>query len=199
VNELYSLFGKRLFDVLFSIVGLVVFWWVILLAFILVKLETRGKGFYLQKRIGKKGDTFTVIKLRTMDSESKNSNTITSSNDSRITKVGAFLRRSKIDELPQLFNVLIGNMSFVGPRPDVPGYADTLSDDDRIILSVKPGITGPATIHFKNEENILSKQEDPKRYNDEVIFPLKVKINKKYVKTYSLRKDVMYIIKTILG
>ena len=125
--------------------------------------------------------------------------TVTSSNDIRITKIGAFFRKTKIDELPQLWNVLLGNMSFVGPRPDVPGYADKLKDEDKIVLSVRPGITGPAQLAYKDEEQILAKQEDPKKYNDEVIWPDKVKINRNYVINYSFFKDIYYIWKTIVG
>jgi len=125
--------------------------------------------------------------------------TITLSDDIRITKSGKFFRDTKIDELPQLWNVFIGYMSFVGPRPDVEGYADKLVGDDRIILSFRPGITGPATIKYKNEESILALQENPKYYNDYVIWPDKIKINKEYIKNYSLKKDIKYIVKTIMG
>ena len=124
---------------------------------------------------------------------------ITTSNDVRITKSGAFYRNTKIDELPQLWNVLIGQMSFVGPRPDVPGYADRLQGEDRVILSVKPGITGPAQLAYKNEEEVLANQDDAVKYNDEIIWPEKVRINRKYIKDYSLFKDVYYIWKTIVG
>ncbi len=125
--------------------------------------------------------------------------TITSSSDVRITKSGKFFRDTKIDELPQLFNVFIGDMSFVGPRPDVEGYADKLEGEDRIILSIRPGITGPASIKYKNEEEILSKQENQKEYNDTIIWPDKVKINREYIQNYSLKKDIEYIIKTVTG
>ncbi len=125
--------------------------------------------------------------------------TITSSNDIRITKSGKFFRDTKIDELPQLWNVFIGDMSFVGPRPDVEGYADKLEGDDRIVLSIRPGITGPASLKYKNEEEILSKQANPKEYNDNVIWPDKVKINIEYIKNWSLLKDIQYIVKTFTG
>lgn len=114
----------------------------------------------------------------------------------KITRWGAFLRKYKLDELPQLINILKGEMSFVGPRPDVEGYADLLTDSDRIILSVKPGITGPAQIKYKNEEKILSSQENPQQYNDRVIWPDKVKINKDYVENYSFKRDLQFLIKT---
>ena len=125
--------------------------------------------------------------------------TVTISGDSRITVSGTFFRKWKIDELPQLVNILLGQMSFVGPRPDVPGYANKLQGDDRIVLSVRPGITGPAQLTYRNEEDILSDQIDVVRYNDEVIWPDKVKINKDYVKNYSFLKDIYYIWKTIVG
>ena len=127
-----------------------------------------------------------------------NSN-VTTDRDPRITKIGRFFRKTKIDELPQLINVLKGDMSFVGPRPDVPGYADRLQGEDRIILSVKPGITGPATLKYKNEEEILAKVDNPEKYNDEVIWPDKVRINKEYIKNWSLKRDIIYILKTIFG
>ncbi|MCF6243486.1 MAG: sugar transferase, partial [Sulfurovum sp.] len=112
---------------------------------------------------------------------------------------GAFFRKTKIDELPQLFNVLFGSMSFVGPRPDVEGFADKLNTEDKIILSLRPGITGPASLAYKNEEDILANKEYPERYNKEVIWPHKVQINKKYIKEWSLKKDILYMIKTVLG
>ncbi len=125
-------------------------------------------------------------------------NTITTSDDPRITPFGAFLRKWKLDELPELLNVLLGEMSFVGPRPDVPGYADLLTGDDRKILSLRPGITGPATLKYYNEEEILAGVKNPKEYNDLIIFPDKVKINMKYVERHSLIGDVKIIICTIL-
>lgn len=120
-------------------------------------------------------------------------------NDTRITSFGRFLRKFKLDEIPQIFNVLFGTMSFVGPRPDVKGYADLLRGEDRIILSVKPGITGPATLKFKDEESLLEKQENPKKYNDEVIWKEKIKINKKYIENWTFIGDVKYILKTIFS
>ena len=125
--------------------------------------------------------------------------TVTSSNDARITTTGAFFRKTKIDELPQLWNVLVGEMSFVGPRPDVPGYADRLQGEDRIVLSIRPGITGPAQLAYKNEEEILANQDDAVKYNDEIIWPDKVRINREYIEDYSLVKDFYYIWKTIVG
>jgi len=118
--------------------------------------------------------------------------------DPRVTKFGAVLRKFKLDELPQLFNVLVGAMSFVGPRPDVVGFADMLQGDDRIILSLRPGITGPATLFYRNEEEILATCDDPERYNREVVFEIKTKINRQYIREYSFFKDIMYIVATLV-
>lgn len=145
-----------------------------------------------------KGKLFDVVKLRTMRDVAGIDTTATTRTDPRITKGGAFLRRFKLDELPQLWNVLTGDMSFVGPRPDVPGFADKLTGKDRIILSVRPGITGPATLKYKDEEEILAKQKNPDRYNREVIWPEKVTINREYIENYSFFKDIYYIFKTIM-
>ncbi|MEO1923881.1 MAG: sugar transferase, partial [Nautiliaceae bacterium] len=172
-------------------------WPIILIAWIIATVETKSNGFFLQKRVGQNGKLFTIIKIKTM--YPNKGSTVTTANDNRITKSGRFFRKYKIDELPQLINVLKGDMSFVGPRPDVPGYADRLEGDDRIILSVKPGITGPATLKYKNEEEILAEVDDPVKYNNEVIWPDKVKINKEYIKNWSLKKDIEYIIKTVKG
>jgi lipopolysaccharide/colanic/teichoic acid biosynthesis glycosyltransferase len=189
---------KRIFDFSLALIGLLVTWPIILIAWIVASIETKSNGFFLQKRVGENGKLFTIIKIKTMYPNKKGS-TITTANDSRITKSGKFFRKYKIDELPQLINVLKGDMSFVGPRPDVPGYADKLEGEDRIILSVKPGITGPASLKYKNEEEILANVENPKEYNDKVIWPEKVRINKKYIKNWSLKKDIEYIIKTVKG
>jgi lipopolysaccharide/colanic/teichoic acid biosynthesis glycosyltransferase len=126
--------------------------------------------------------------------------TITQTHDPRITKSGAFFRKMKLDELPQLWNVLVGDMSFVGPRPDVPGYADQLPKETQaILLSVRPGITGPASLAFRNEEDLLATQENPKQYNDEVIYPEKVRINLDYIAKWTFMGDIKYIWQTILG
>jgi lipopolysaccharide/colanic/teichoic acid biosynthesis glycosyltransferase len=190
---------KRSFDVMCSFSGLLLIWWVILLSWVIVRLTTGEPGFFIQTRVGKEGKLFNVIKLRTMKNSTTVHTTVTSVDDVRITKVGAFLRKTKLDELPQLINVLIGDMSLVGPRPDVPGFADKLSGDDRVMLSIRPGITGPATIFYRNEEELLALQEDPEKYNEEVIFPKKVELNKIYINEYSFFKDLFYIKQTILG
>ncbi|GAX86860.1 conserved hypothetical protein [Lebetimonas natsushimae] len=188
---------KRAFDFFLAFFGLLITWPTILIAWIIASIETKSNGFFLQKRVGENGKLFTIIKIKTM--YPNKGSTVTTANNSRITKSGRFFRKYKIDELPQLINVLKGDMSFVGPRPDVPGYADKLEGDDRIILSIKPGITGPASLKYKNEEEILASVDNPKEYNDKVIWPDKVKINKEYIKNWSLKKDIEYIIKTIKG
>jgi len=188
---------KRIFDFTLALIGLLITWPIILTAWIIASIETKSNGFFLQKRVGENGKLFTIIKIKTM--YPNYGSTVTTANDNRITKSGKIFRKYKIDELPQLINVLKGDMSFVGPRPDVPGYADKLEGEDRIILSIKPGITGPATLKYKNEEEILASVDDPNKYNNEVIWPDKVKINKEYIKNWSLKKDIKYIIKTIKG
>ena len=190
---------KLFFDFIVSFIGLLTTWWIILIAWIIATIETKSNGFFIQKRVGKNGKLFNVYKIKTMKKINGIDTTITSSNDVRITKSGKFFRDTKIDELPQLFNILMGDMSFVGPRPDVEGYADKLQGDDRIVLSIKPGITGPASLKYKDEEDILSKKINPKEYNDRIIWPDKVKINKEYLKNWTLKKDMMYIIKTVVG
>ena len=190
---------KRLFDIVLSLVGICLTWWLMLLAWMVASFETKNNGLFMQERIGKEGKPFLVFKIKTMKSVEGVDTTVTTSADSRITKSGVFFRKTKIDELPQFFNVLFGSMSFVGPRPDVPGFADKLEGDDRVILNLRPGITGPASLKYKNEEELLAQQKDPERYNRDVIWSDKVQINKVYIKEWSLKKDIMYIIKTVLG
>ena len=188
---------KRVFDILFALIGIFFTWWIILIAIVMSSIETKSFGVFVQKRVGKEGKLFSVFKIKTMKSVEGIDTTITTANDMRITKNGKFFRDTKIDELPQLLNVLFGSMSFVGPRPDVEGYADILEGEDRLILTVRPGITGPATLKYKNEEDILAGVENPKEYNNKVIWVDKVKINKEYVKNWSLKGDVEYIFKTL--
>lgn len=190
---------KRSFDIILATVLLLFIWWFIFLLTMISYFDTNKSGIVIQERIGYKGLSFKIYKVRTMiTSVSEKESTITTRKDKRVTKIGGFLRRYKLDELPQIINVIIGNMSFVGPRPDVEGYADKLIGDDRIILTVKPGITGPASIFFKNEEDLLENQPDPKNYNDTVIWPKKIEINKAYIKNYSLVNDIKYIFKTVI-
>mgnify|MGYP002640569661 FL=1 len=186
-------FLKRTFDVLLSIIAILLTWWIILISWMVASVETKSNALFTQKRVGKDAKLFFVFKIKTMKKIADMDTTVTTAHDVRITKSGAFFRKTKIDELPQLFNVLFGDMSFVGPRPDVSGYADRLQGEERIVLSVRPGITGPASLKYKNEEDILANQEDAQFYNDTVIWPDKVKINSLYVKNYSFRKDIEYI------
>ena len=190
---------KRVFDIVLSVVAISLTWWIMFIAWIIASLETKSNGLFLQKRIGERGKPFFVFKIKTMKDTEGMGTTVTTSRDARITRSGNFFRKTKIDELPQLFNVLFGSMSFVGPRPDVSGFADRLEGEDKIILQVKPGITGPASLKYKDEESLLSRQDNPETYNKEVIWPDKVQINKQYIKAWSLKKDIMYIMKTVLG
>lgn len=172
-----------------SLIGLVV---MVIPTIILIAVSTisfNKFGLFIQTRIGLKGKAFSIYKIRSMENDEE-SDSMTLANDVRINSFGRFLRRSKLDEIPQLWNVLCGDMSLVGPRPDVPGYADQLKDEDQIILSVRPGITGPATLKYRNEEQILAVQKNPKKYNDEVIWKDKVEINKAYVKNWSFKNDL---------
>ena len=190
---------KRAFDLIVALLGLLLSFWIVFIAWLLAAIDTRSNGFFVQKRVGRNGRLFSVVNIKTMRPGTDVATTITAQNDPRITKLGAFFRRTKIDELPQLWNVLLGQMSFVGPRPDVPGYADRLEGEQKLVLSIRPGITGPATLKYKNEEELLAKQADPAQYNDAVIFPDKVKINLDYIRNYSFKSDLKYIFKTIIG
>jgi lipopolysaccharide/colanic/teichoic acid biosynthesis glycosyltransferase len=190
-------FIKRSFDLCLSTAGLLLTWWIILIAYLAAALDTGRSGFFRQDRVGRHGHIFQIIKIRTMRSVEGIGTTVTSATDERITSLGSFLRRIKIDELPQLINVLLGQMSFVGPRPDVPGFADRLRGEDRIVLSVRPGITGPATLKYRNEEELLARQADPERFNREVIFPDKIRINREYVENYSFMLDIGYLWETL--
>lgn len=189
--------AKRLFDVVVGSVGLLLTGWIIVIAYVLATVDTKRNGFFVQDRIGRNGNRFRLIKIRTMREVPGVRTTITAAQDPRITAIGRFLRKTKIDELPQLINVVMGRMSFVGPRPDVPGYADRLKGDDRIVLSVRPGITGPATLKFRNEEELLAQQSDPEQYNRHVLYPEKTRINRDYVENYSFWRDVRYLFDTV--
>jgi lipopolysaccharide/colanic/teichoic acid biosynthesis glycosyltransferase len=188
---------KFLFDRIFAFIGIIVALPLFIVIPVIIFSGSKGPVLFRQKRVGKDGNLFTLIKFRTMVSND-GANTVTSSNDSRITRVGSFLRKWKLDELPELFNVLAGDMSFVGPRPDVPGYADRLEGEDRKILLLRPGVTGPATLKYLDEEEILSGVPDPQHYNDEVIFPDKVRINLKYLEKFSFAGDLKIIFYTII-
>ena len=191
--------AKFLFDRISALLGLVFLSPVLLVVALLIRFKMPdGPAFFRQERIGRFGKPFRLVKFRSM-AGNQTGETVTVAGDPRITPLGAKLRRFKLDELPELWNVLIGDMSFVGPRPDVPGYADALTGDDREILLLRPGITGPATLKYRNEEELLASVEDPKRYNDEVIFPDKVRINRYYLHHPSFLMDIRMILATLTG
>ena len=211
---------KYVFDRVFALIGLLFFWPVLLIVAILIKIKMPGgPAFFVQKRVGKGGKLFDCHKFRTMTVK-HNGSTVSVAGDSRITPLGATLRHYKLDELPGLWDVLIGNMSFVGPRPDVPGYADNLQGSDRDVLKLRPGITGPATLKYRLEDEMLadvrrlmpegrclpqeqidkmSDQELAVWYNDNVIYPDKVRLNCYYYRHYSFVKDIQMILCTVLG
>lgn len=204
---------KYIFDRVVAFIGLLFLWPVLLIVAILVKVKMPGgPAFFVQKRVGLNGKLFKCHKFRTMTVK-HNGSTVSVAGDSRITPLGATLRHYKLDELPGLWDVLIGNMSFVGPRPDVPGYADKLQGDDRNVLKLRPGITGPATLKYRLEDEMISEyvaqmhkegdtrpmQEIAVEYNDKVIYPDKVRINSYYYRHYSFLKDIQMIFCTVLG
>lgn len=191
--------AKRLLDFGASLVGLLLTGWIIVLASLVARFETGEPGIFVQSRIGRHGRPFDLYKIRTMRSAAGTATTVTTRDDPRITKSGRFFRRTRIDELPQLYNVLIGEMSLVGPRPDVAGFADRLEGAERAILSLRPGITGPATLAYRDEEALLARVEDPEAYNRDVVYPEKVRINLDYIRHYSLRHDLRYIFRTLFG
>lgn len=190
---------KRIFDVILAAITLLLTWPIILAAIIIARIDCKASGLFSQRRIGRHGKPFTIHKIRTMRAHDASKSYVTASNDVRITKSGAFFRNSKIDELPQLWNIIIGEMSFIGPRPDMPGYADQLVGDDREILKLRPGITGPATLKYRNEEDLLAAQDNPQAYNDDVLWPDKVAINRAYLDDYSFTTDLRILWRTISG
>lgn len=217
---------KWLFDRFTAFFGLLLIWWVFPIVAILIKVKMPGgPAFFIQNRVGKDGKLFKCHKFRTMTVKHSGS-TVSVAGDSRITPFGAKLRHYKVDELPGLWDVLIGNMSFVGPRPDVPGYADKLKGEDRVVLKLRPGITGPATLKYRLEDEMIAgfvadiragrdivlngavlpsnmdrmtDQELAVWYNDNVIYPDKVRLNKYYYEHYSFIKDIQMIFCTVLG
>ena len=204
---------KYLFDRLLSFFGLLILWPLLAVVALLIKIKMPGGPvFFVQKRVGKDGKLFNCHKFRTM-TVNHGGSTVSVAGDSRITPLGAKLRHYKLDELPGLWDVLIGNMSFVGPRPDVPGYADKLEGDDRDVLKLRPGITGPATLKYRLEDEMIAdyvvqKQKEgdtreaqviAEEYNDKIIYPDKVRLNCYYYRHYSFRKDIRMILCTVLG
>ena len=213
---------KIVFDKVVSLVGLIVLSPVLLIVALLIKWKMPGPILFCQQRVGRYGRIFTVYKFRTMTvkaeasvaSRNSEATSIASQEQSRITPLGEKLRRYKLDELPELWNVLKGDMSFVGPRPDVPGYADQLQGEDREVLLLRPGITGPASLKYRNEEDILEAVDEAlqkgrsglpigittvQEYNDNVIYPDKVRLNRYYLHHYSFIKDIQMIVCTVLG
>lgn len=190
---------KFIFDRLMALIGLLFLWPILLAVAILIRVKMPGGPvIFKQKRVGRNGKLFTMYKFRSM-TVGHGGSSVSVAGESRITLLGAKLRHYKLDELPELWNVLIGDMSFVGPRPDVPGYADQLKGEDRNVLKLRPGITGPASLKYRNEEELLAMQPDPKKYNDEVIFPDKVRLNLYYLHHYSFINDIRMIFATVLG
>lgn len=179
---------KRLFDLFLSFVLIILLSPILVISFFLASIDTSSNGIFTQKRVGQYGKLFTIYKLKTIHPKTQ-----------KISSVGKFLRKSKIDEFPQLFNVLIGDMSFVGFRPDIEGYYDKLEGENRKILEMKPGITSEASIKYSNEETILASKENPLEYNDTVIFPDKVKMNLEYYYNRNFISDITIIIRTIIS
>jgi lipopolysaccharide/colanic/teichoic acid biosynthesis glycosyltransferase len=190
---LYLLFGKRLFDMTVAFLALLFLALPLGLIALIIWLTSGMPIFFLQKRVGRYGKIFYIKKFRTMVVRSAEDSVITVAGDTRVTPVGVYLRRWKLDELPQFWNVLVGEMSLVGPRPDVPGYADMLQGNESRLLCLRPGITGPATLIYKNEDEIMAQVCDPLEYKNKVIFPDKVRINLEYLKTYSFSQDLYYL------
>ena len=192
------MFLKFIFDRVMAFIGLAFLWPVFIVVVILIKTKMPGPALFVQERIGKGGKLFKCHKFRTM-TVNHGGSSISVAGENRITPLGAKLRQYKIDELPGLWDVFIGKMSFVGPRPDVPGYADCLEGNNRRILSLRPGITGPASLKYRDEEYILAQQANPQEYNDTVIYPDKVRLNLYYLDHYSFLDDIRIILATVLG
>ena len=204
---------KWIFDRLVSLIGLLLLWPILIIVAILIKVKMPGPILFVQKRVGKDGKLFDCHKFRSMKVDHGGS-TVSVAGESRITPLGAKLRHYKLDELPELWDVFIGNMSFVGPRPDVPGYADALKGEDREVLKLRPGITGPATMKYRDEEEQIaefisemkngipadySDEQVAVWYNDTVLYPDKVRLNRYYLHHYSFIKDIQMIVYTVLG
>ena len=187
--------AKRAFDIIASSVGLAITLPLLCALVILCRLDTKQSGLFRQRRVGRYSRQFTLYKLRTM--RGTGGSHVTNSTDARITKFGSILRRMKLDELPQLWNVLRGDMSLVGPRPDMPGYLDRLTGDAKRLQSLRPGITGPASLKYRDEEDLLANVDDPQTYNDTVIWPDKVRLNLRYFDTWSFAGDLRILRQTL--
>ena len=195
---LFDRFLKRTFDLVLSGLLILLFSPIMFLCWLIASIETRSNGLFLQKRIGRFGSSFYIFKIKTMYDSCLSRSSITSLNKNLISNSGIFFRKTKLDELPQLFNIFFGQMSFVGPRPDVPGYADLLVGAQRDILIIRPGITSLASIKYRDEEHMLALQPNPVEYNDTVIWPDKVRMNLDYINNYSFTNDLLIIYKTVL-
>ena len=191
--------SKRLFDITFSLLGLILIFPILLLIALIIKLDSKGPILFIQGRVGKNNKDFKIFKFRTMRIQSDKKGLLTLGNkDSRITKIGYFLRRYKIDEFPQLFNILKGDMSFVGPRPELRYYVNFYNEDDMKIFKVRPGITGLASLKYRNEVELLKTAEDPETFFIETIIPDKLKYNKEYIKRQNFFFDLKLIGLTII-
>ena len=189
--------SKRIFDIVISFVGLLILFPFILIIALLIKIDSKGPVFFKQVRVTKNAREFKIFKYRTMRVGSDKYSQITVGKDNRITKVGAFLRKYKLDEIPQLINVLIGDMSLVGPRPEVPKYVALYTDEQKEILKVRAGITDYASIEFSDENDLLASEEDPEKAYIEKIMPKKIELNKKYISEISILTDIKIILLTI--
>jgi lipopolysaccharide/colanic/teichoic acid biosynthesis glycosyltransferase len=198
INKPGAKFFKELFDYILASLALVILFPLLITVGLIVGFTMGWPVVYTQRRIGQNGKPFKLHKFRSMK-KIKSNTTVAAQEQNRITRFGRFMRKYKLDELPELWNIIRGDMSFVGPRPDVPGYADKLTGKDRVILQLKPGLTGAASLKYMYEEELLAKQENPQEYNDKVIFPDKVQVNKKYMEKWSLWLDLKIIILTALG
>ncbi|QOW11967.1 sugar transferase [Kaistella flava (ex Peng et al. 2021)] len=179
--------GKRLFDLFFALLGLILLSGILLLCLLIASIDTQSFGLFVQDRIGQYGKTFRIYKIKSMNGVTQ-----------KVTPFGRFLRASKLDEFPQLLNIIFGQMSFVGPRPDIPGYADDLPEQDRLLLNLKPGLTGLASLKYRNEEQVLAMQSNPLHYNDTVIWPDKVRLNNWYAQHRTFAMDLTILCYTFL-
>jgi len=197
---MYRHFFKRLFDILCSFLGLIILSPFLLIFAIIIKCDSKGHVLFKQVRVGRRGKTFKIWKFRTMveNAEAKGLQ-ISSSDDVRITRSGKWLRRTKIDELPQLFNVLFGQMSLVGPRPEVPKYVEMYTEEQREVLKVRPGITDLASIEYRHENDIMAQAEDKEATYINEIMPAKLELNKKYIEKITFWRDLKLIFKTVFG
>lgn len=195
---MYLLFGKRCLDLTASTLSLLLLSPLFLLIALAIWFEDGGPVLFRQERVGRFGRVFRICKFRTMVRDSDVGSSVTVAGDKRLTRTGRLLRKWKLDELPQLLDVIRGEMSLVGPRPDVPGFADQLTGEERVVLQLRPGVTGPASIRYWDEEHILAQQEDPEEYNRRVLFPDKVRLNVEYARKVSFLEDVKCLIFTLL-